>query len=254
MEQRFTFDTVAALYDAVRPSYPEKLFDDATAHLGPGERILEVGSGTGKATASFAARNFPILALEPGGRMIAAAEKSLANFGNIKFVETTFESWPPASRRFGLVAAAQSWHWVDRNVGFAKAAQVLRPHGVLAVFGNVPVGIPEPLRGEFLRIYASHIPLFSNVVPEASYLPSGPFASMYDASGYFTSVIHKAYPWRWAHTAQSYPNFLRSRSDHQMMGKTMLETILSEIADAITTHGGSFEIDYEAHLYMAMRK
>lgn len=37
----------------------------------------------------------------------------------------------------GSVVAGQSWHWVDPVAGAAKAAQVLRPGGLLAVFAHV---------------------------------------------------------------------------------------------------------------------
>jgi ubiquinone/menaquinone biosynthesis C-methylase UbiE len=49
---RQTFDQAAEIYDRVRPDYPETLFDDlvALAGLGPGDRLLEVGCATGKAT------------------------------------------------------------------------------------------------------------------------------------------------------------------------------------------------------------
>src|SRR6267143_6546045 len=49
---RATFDEAAELYDRARPGYPPELFDDL-ANLGglhPGARVLEIGSGTGKAT------------------------------------------------------------------------------------------------------------------------------------------------------------------------------------------------------------
>jgi SAM-dependent methyltransferase len=255
-EQRFTFDRVAALYDAARPSYPEALFDDviAAAALGARERILEVGSGTGKATEAFAARGFPILALEPGAQMIAVARTALARYPNVRFVETTFEAWTPESESFGLVAAAQSWHWVDRIVGFAKAAQALRREGVLAVFGNVPVGLPEGLRSDIEKIYARHAPGFVNTVPEAAYLPNGYFAYMFDESRLFGAVTHKAYSWRWKHTAESYTAFLGTKSDHRLMDQALREAILSDVARAIEAHGGAVEMDWEAHLYWARKK
>ena len=51
-ELRRTFDAVADLYEAARPSYPNELFDDLVdlAELKPGARLLEIGCGTGKAT------------------------------------------------------------------------------------------------------------------------------------------------------------------------------------------------------------
>jgi ubiquinone/menaquinone biosynthesis C-methylase UbiE len=46
---RSTFDGAAALYDEVRPGYPEGLFDDIVSLSGvpSGGRVLEVGCGTG---------------------------------------------------------------------------------------------------------------------------------------------------------------------------------------------------------------
>ncbi|HTW33607.1 MAG TPA: class I SAM-dependent methyltransferase [Rhizomicrobium sp.] len=256
VEQRFTFNQVAQLYDAARPSYPEALFDDciAAAALRPGEAILEVGSGTGKATEAFARRGFPITALEPGAQMIATAQNALARFHSIRFVETTFEAWKAEPDVFGLVAAAQSWHWVDPAVSFAKAARVLRPDGVLAVFGNVAVGMPPALGDEIHRIYEQHLPGYSKMDPESAYQPGGPFAQMFDASGYFEAVVHKVYPWRWSHTAESYVAFLGTMSDHRLMEAATRGAILAGVADAIAAHGGSFEMDWEAHLYWARKR
>jgi cyclopropane fatty-acyl-phospholipid synthase-like methyltransferase len=49
---RRTFDSAADLYEAARPSYPTELFDDLVelAELKPGDRLLEIGCATGKAT------------------------------------------------------------------------------------------------------------------------------------------------------------------------------------------------------------
>jgi 2-polyprenyl-3-methyl-5-hydroxy-6-metoxy-1,4-benzoquinol methylase len=80
MEERFLFNQIAGLYDQARAGYPPALFDDivAGAGLSPGDWMLEVGCGTGKATESFAAKGLNIVALDPGGQMIAAAERRLA--------------------------------------------------------------------------------------------------------------------------------------------------------------------------------
>src|SRR5579871_5892407 len=96
MEQRFTFDTVADLYDRARAGYPDALFDDieTLAGLSAGDAILEVGCGTGKATEGFARRGLNVVALDPGPAMIAAARRRLGPFGGVRFAEATFEAWP----------------------------------------------------------------------------------------------------------------------------------------------------------------
>lgn len=258
MERRFSFDGVAKLYDAARPGYPDALFDDciSEARLKSDERILEVGSGTGKATAGFARRGFSILAVEPGAQMIAAAKEALSQYGNIAFVQSTFEMWPPEPRAFGLVASAQAWHWVDPAVGFRKAGEVLRDGGVLAVFGHVPVKQPEALHAAFAEIRKRHVPdsPYSLAGATAAYLPNGYFKALFDASGLFEPVVHKAYAWSWHYTTASFLDYQRSISEFQMMAPGPRELFLSDIGAAIDGHGGAFDVDFETHLYMAKKK
>jgi hypothetical protein len=66
--------------------------------------------------------------------------------------------------------------------------------------------------------------------------------------------MHKVYPWRWTHTAKSYTDYLGTLSHHRLMEPKMRDAILADIAEAITAYGGSFEMDMEAHLYMAHPK
>jgi hypothetical protein len=79
MEERFVFNPVADLCDRARAGYPEALFDDVvTAALSPGDAMLEIGAGTGKATEGFARQGLDIVTLEPGGEMIGGAAQDAA--------------------------------------------------------------------------------------------------------------------------------------------------------------------------------
>lgn len=252
MEQRYTFDEIARVYRTARPDYPEALIDDVIcfAALQPNDAILEVGCGTGQATRSFARRGFRILAIDPGAEMIRAAAESLAEFSNVELVEATFEAWRANRAGFELIIAAQSWHWVSPEVRFARAAEVLSSDGTLAVFGHVPVGLPAALLERIKQAYLGHAGIWGPP-PEAWYLPAGPFKGWFDELGLFGPVTHKSYPWKWQHTTSSYVDFLRTRSDLRMLAAARRETLLEEIAAAINDQGGSFEVDYETHLYMA---
>jgi SAM-dependent methyltransferase len=254
MEQRFTFDQVASVYQDARPDYPEALIDDVISYAGlkPNDAILEIGCGTGQATKSFAARGYSIVAIDPGPEMVRAARESLANFGNVELIETTFEAWRAKRAAFRLIIAAQSWHWVSPVVRFAKAAKVLAPGGSMAVFGHVPVGLPAPLLEQFKQIYLRHTGHWGPP-PEAWYLPYGPLKGLFDASGVFGPVQHNGYSWKRRHTTSRYANFLRTRSDHRMLAPAKHEELLSEITAAIDAQGGEFQMDYETHLYMARR-
>jgi ubiquinone/menaquinone biosynthesis C-methylase UbiE len=252
MEQRFAFDEIASLYKAARPDYPEALIEDVVSYAGlkPNDKILEVGCGSGQATKSFAKRSFPIVAIDPGPEMLRGARESLADFGNVEFLEATFEAWPAKPGEFRLIIAAQSWHWVSPEVRFVKAAEVLSPEGSLAIFGHVPVGLPAPLLAQFKDIYLRHTSKWGRP-PEAWYLPDGPFKGWFDESGVFQPVAHRRYPWKWQHTTSSYIAFLRTKSEHRMLESAKREEMLDEIAKAIDDHGGRLTVDYETHLYIA---
>jgi hypothetical protein len=172
--------------------------------------------------------------------------------GHIPLPLTTFEAWPARDAAFRLVTAAQAWHWISPELRFAKAAQVLSPGGSLAVFGNVPVGLPAALLEDFRQIYLRQTGAWG-LQPEAWYLPAGPIKAEFEQAGLFAPVTHKTYPWKWRHTTSSYGDFLITRSDYRMLPTTAREAVLAEIAQSIDRHGGAFDMDYETHLYVARR-
>ena len=256
MEQRFTFDGVAALYGGARPVYPEPLFDDivAFAGLAATDRILEIGCGTGQATQGFARRGFSVLALDPGSDLIGIARENLADFPNIRLTTSTFEAWPGEAVAFKLALAAQSFHWVAPEIRFARTAAQLTPYGTLAVFGNVPLPPASPLGPELARIYSQHAPSLAGPPAEAWYLPDAPFATLLEETKYFGPVTHRCYPWSRTHSAASYTDLLRTLSGHRLLADEQREALLGAIAEAITAHGGEFELRYETHLYLARRR
>jgi len=252
MEQRFTFDQVADVYKASRPAYPDALIDDVIAYAAPSldDRVLEIGCGTGLATAGFARKGYAILATDPGADMLRGAQDHLRDFDNVDYLQTTFEALPESKTGFRLIVAAQSFHWVAPEVRFVKAAKVLLPGGVLAVFGHVPLRLPDRLGEMFRRIYVEQIGRWAPP-PEVGYLPTGPATGMFNESGLFGPVTHRCYPWVWGHTTASYVAFHRTRSEYRMLAAEQGEQLLGDLARAIDDEGGRFDIDYETHLYMA---
>ncbi|MFD4231208.1 class I SAM-dependent methyltransferase [Streptomyces sp. NPDC058545] len=113
------FNEVSELYDRVRPGYPDELFADLGSITGMDERssVLEVGCGTGQATRSLAALGCSVTAVEPGTDMAALARRRIASFRNVEVETSTFEEWHDRGRRFDVLVAASSWHWVDPSIG-----------------------------------------------------------------------------------------------------------------------------------------
>ena len=127
----------AARYDRTRPPYPAALADRIIA-ASPGTDVLDVGTGTGIVARQFQAAGCRVLGVEPDARMAEFARST-----GVEAEVATFEEWDPAGREFGAVVAGTAWHWVDPVAGAVKAAQVLRPGGLLAPFHHVLQPPPE---------------------------------------------------------------------------------------------------------------
>ncbi|MFD2079148.1 Methyltransferase domain-containing protein [Actinopolymorpha cephalotaxi] len=137
------FDRSAQDYERTRPVCPPRLFDDLVdvAGLVPGDRVVEIGCGTGQATVPLAERGLAVTAVELGSDLAAFARTRLAGFPATDVVTSSFEDWQPPSAAppVDAVVAVNSLHWVDPQLRYAKPHQLLRPGGCMAVAGCVRV-------------------------------------------------------------------------------------------------------------------
>ena len=129
------FDDIAVDYDRQRPGYPDQLIDYACqdAHLKSGDNVLEVGCGSGQLTKALLERRLRVTALEPGDNLITIAETNLQGAGDVEFVHATFEGAKLPSACYKAVFSASAFHWIDPEVSWLKAADVLVPGGTIAL-------------------------------------------------------------------------------------------------------------------------
>ena len=97
-----SFDTVAELYDAYRPTYPADLIDSilCITKIPSTGQILEIGSGTGKATQLFAEKGFRVHCIEPGENLLQVARRKLQNYPQVSYAQVRFEDWSEEKERF----------------------------------------------------------------------------------------------------------------------------------------------------------
>jgi SAM-dependent methyltransferase len=240
------FNEVPELYDRVRPGYPDELFADLGALAGVDGRssVLEVGCGTGQATRSLAALGCAVTAVEPGEGMAALARRRLASFRNVEVETSRFEEWDDRGRRFDVLVAASSWHWVDPSVGRLRAHEVLRPGGWMALLGHVVVRRPgEP------EVYAETADLHERFCPgnpdwghpplEEDVRGADEGWGPVDGPGeLFGPAIVRWYPTVQWFTGDGFADHLRSLSLYRRLDRAVREPLLDAVAERIRTRMG----------------
>src|ERR1700758_4320945 len=138
------FDEIAAEYDRYRPAYPDELVDQAcrVAGIRSGDRVLEVGCGSGQLTRGLVARGLRVTAVEPGQSLIALARQNLEGATGVEYVNAQFEDASLPRDQFQAVFSASAFHWIAPEVSWQKAADVLVPGGTLALVQYF--GVEEP--------------------------------------------------------------------------------------------------------------
>ncbi|MEW5827112.1 MAG: class I SAM-dependent methyltransferase [Candidatus Bipolaricaulota bacterium] len=252
---RNSFDSVADLYDEVRPGYPVALFEDLVALSGiqEGGRILEVGCGPGTATVELARRGYAIVAVEIGPRMAARAREKCGAFPEVRIENAPFEDWPLERESFDLVVSASAFHWVAPEVKFAKSAAALRPGGSLALFWNRSPDLPPDVRAALDAIYREEVPELADGGHEDLEAAIRRPVEEIDASDLFGEVVVRRYPWARRYSAAEYGRLLQTYSDHRALAPDALARLTSRVEAVIRERDGTIERPVLSVLYVARR-
>jgi SAM-dependent methyltransferase len=227
-----TFDEIADLYDRGRRECPEWLLGDLFANIpvkAENADILEVGCGTGQATLPLARRGCRVLAVEMGSNLARMARRKLTAFPSVEIVNARFENWKPV-RRFDLMLAVTSWHWIDPTVRYARAAAALKPGGTLAFTTNdhaFPPGY-DPFFSEIQDRYAAigvRRLKFPRPLPDA--IPDA--SEEIELSGCFENIRVIRRLWTQEFTADEYVALMNTASDHRLMEAEKREWLFAEM-------------------------
>jgi SAM-dependent methyltransferase len=258
-KQSLVFGEAAAVYDSVRPGYPEALVADVIrfGSVAPGDRALEVGAGTGKATALFAARGLRLLCLEPSSEMAGILRRRCRRFPDVEVEERSFEDWSPNGAAFRLLISAQSWHWVSPDVRYPKAHAALEVGGALALFWNRPVWKDSELREAIDEVYGRCAPRLRAREPgfPGLELPAmdEAWVGEIEGSGRFDSVTSREYGWSQDYSTERYRQLLETQSDHRMLEEGERCALLDAVDEVVEATGGQLTVDYVTKLYLARR-
>lgn len=161
----FVFEYGADVLDLLDPS--------------PGERVLDLGCGTGHLTDRIADAGAEVVGIDRSGEMIASARET---YPDRSFARADARALP-VSGGFDAVFSNATLHWVDaddQSTVLAEVADMLRPEGRLVVelggAGNVSA-IVDPVVAEAAdRGYETTNPWFFPTI--------GEYATLLEAAGF----------------------------------------------------------------------
>ncbi|MFI6505405.1 class I SAM-dependent methyltransferase [Nonomuraea typhae] len=254
----------AALYDSSKPAYPEDLITRIVAAM-PGRDILNVGCGTGIEARQFQAAGCTVLGVDPDAPMAEFARGT-----GVPVEVSTFETWPTADRRFDAVVSGTAWHWIDPVAGVDKAAQVLRPGGLLAPFHHAqhtPPELADAVGGSLPAWTSRAADAYRRVAPHSPFDVDGRrrssaelYQPLFDEiagrirqSNRFSEPEQWRYGWERTYSRDEWLELLPTYGAIAKLPSEKLAEALETVRTVIDRMGGSFSLPYTTVAVVAVR-
>ncbi|MEY9930759.1 ubiquinone/menaquinone biosynthesis C-methylase UbiE [Catenulispora sp. GP43] len=130
-----SFGSAAVAYAEHRPDYAKAAVCWALEPA-PGLRVLDLGAGTGKLTATLVALGAEVIAVEPDAAMLTELRRALPT-AQAQALQGSAEAIPLPDASVDAVLAGNAMHWFDMAVAGPEIARVLAPGGILAGLWNL---------------------------------------------------------------------------------------------------------------------
>ena len=138
------FGRTAADYERFRPGFPDSFFDRLAEEgwIKSGQRVLDLGTGTGTLALGFASRGLHATGLDTAQELLEVARQIASDEElDALFIEAEAEATGQEDDSFDLVSAGQCWWWFDSDVAISESSRVLVPGGrlIIASFSYLPI-------------------------------------------------------------------------------------------------------------------
>lgn len=253
--KRSWYSPVAENYLAARPGYPEAVVRAIVlaTRLVRNSSIVEVGSGPGTATTSFARLGCKIDAIEPNPDFVRLAAEVLKDYKNVTLHNATFEGFRVPSDRFDVVLAASSFHWVRPEIAYSKAAKLLKRDGSLVLLWNQELQPQEEIHDRLRPIYAKYAPnvdKYRSVTEQVSIMKD--LGSVVARSGHFQAPAVGFVRTETAYDSERYIALLSSYSPYLKLNTEIRKRLFRAIDAFIQAElGGEIPLSYISGYHIA---
>lgn len=239
-----SFDIYANNYHSVRPGYPALLFEDIKDQCGVEEssRLLEIGAGSGIATAELAKLGGQIIAIEPGAHLAAIAKRQTGKFKNVEVVEGTFENFQ-TSDKFDAILAFTAFHWLSEGDKFQQVLNLLNGSGKLVLIWNSFLQSDSLATNEINRAYQEFLPDVYPGVSSVADVNEGALSKLNHreqevvANPLFYPVFLKKYLTMYNYDGETYPKLLNTFPKIVEIEDERRQAFLGKISEIVKRHG-----------------
>jgi SAM-dependent methyltransferase len=140
------FQTTVAYYERFRLAFPDRLIARVATLVGlkPGDKVLDLGCGTGMLAMGFARLGMAVTAMDPEPEMLAAARSAAEKQGLPIIMHPGGSQQLTATMGpYRLVSMGRSFHWMDRAATLAMLDKIVSPGGGIALFHDAHPPVAE---------------------------------------------------------------------------------------------------------------
>jgi len=167
-------------------------------------------------------------------------------------VPCAFEAWQDVPGSYDLFLSAQAFHWIDPAYGLARAAELLKARGTIALVWRLD-------RSQGSAFWQATEPIYNTYNPQTSSgdLPLETKVDLYRhalrTSRQFTDVHEKAWSATKRYTGEEYLKLLQTVSVNRAMPEPNKARFFEEIGRVIVQMGGEVIRDYETLALLAKK-
>jgi protein-L-isoaspartate O-methyltransferase len=244
-------------YSFARPKYPSALVDKAikVAQLSSSSRILEIGSGPGTATTSFAQIGCSMVCIEPNPDFCELARINCQSYPSVKVINKSFEEWNPEPEAFDAVLAASSMHWIPAEIGYAKASGALKEDGFLILLWNKELQPCKSMQDTLSGVYQLHAPSLGRYEDRKTQedILTGLGQMMLD-SGEFRNLITATVETSLTYTSDQYISLLSTYSSYLQLDHRTRNALFAGLRQCILEKGtGDICLSYLSTYHIAQK-
>lgn len=257
----WTFDTVASVYEKMRPGYVAELYQTLFQYIQINEdsNVAEIGSGGGQATEPLLKTGCCLTAVEYGEQFSELLREKFKAYPKFSVITDKFENTSLEENAFDLVFSASAFHWIPEKIGYEKVFSLLKKGGAFARFANHPfrdkgnLSLSEEIDDIYDEYYNKYYNKKREKLKEYTEEEAAARATLAGKYG-FSDIQYALFYRKRIFSAKEYVALLGTYSDHIAIEETIRHKFFSKIEEAINHHGGTLTIYDTIDLQLARKE